>query len=157
MIMISTESRHALVASATFFAALSCARTPSPSLDPMLAAPVCETTPMKPLGRVARIPEVVPSSNRGTLTGIVIQRETGDALPGAGVGLVPAAGTSARPYSERYTDEHGGFAFDSVALGRYQIRVRRIFEYRDSASFEAVSGRIDSVRIAMRAYRCHGY
>ena len=69
MIMISTEGRHALVASATFFAALSCARTPSPSLDPMLAAPVCETTPMKPLGRVARIPEGVASSNRGTLTG----------------------------------------------------------------------------------------
>lgn len=157
MVMIFAGSRHTLIASATFFAGLSCARKPGPSLDPMLAAPVCDITPMRPLGRVVRIPAFVPSSNRGSLTGIVIQRETGDALPGAGVSLVPAAGISGRPYSERYTDEHGGFTFDSVALGLYQIRVRHINEYRDSASFEAVSGRVDSVRIAMRAYRCYGY
>jgi hypothetical protein len=123
----------------------------------MLAAPVCDTTPMKPLGRAVRIPAVAPSSNLGTLAGVVIQRETGDALPGAGVMLVPAAGTSGRSYRERYTDDQGGFRFDSIALGRYQIRVRHIFEYRDSASFEAVSGRSDTARFAMRAYRCHGY
>jgi Carboxypeptidase regulatory-like domain len=151
------RSRYSLVASAALFAALACARKPEASLDPMLAAPVCDTTPMKPLGRVVRIPAVVPSANLGTLTGVVIQRETGDALPGAGIMLVPAVGTSGRSYRERYTNEQGGFTFDSIAPGRYQIRVRRIIEYRDSASFEAVSGRVDTVRIPMRAYRCHGY
>jgi hypothetical protein len=149
--------RHMLVASATLFAAVSCARKPGPSLDPMLAAPVCDTTPMTPLGRVVRVPAVVPSVNLGTLTGVVFQRETGDALPNAGVMLVPAAGTGGRPHPERQTDAQGGFRFDSIAPGRYQVRVRHIHEYRDSASFDAVSGRADTVRIAMRAYRCRGY
>src|SRR5881227_3006292 len=63
----------------------------------------CETEPMKPFGRVTRIPAVAPSSNLGTLTGVVVQRETGDALSGAAVRLIPAAGSMGRPYSERYT------------------------------------------------------
>lgn len=112
---------------------------------------------MKPLGRIARIPNAVAAAGVGTLTGVITQRETRDALSGAGVRLLPIAGTAGPAYSERYTDEHGGFTFDSVALGRYQVRVRRVNEYQDSASFEAVAGRVDTIKVAMRAYRCHGY
>ena len=123
----------------------------------MLADAVCDTTPMKPLGRAVRIPPVTPSLNTGALTGIVYQRETGDALARAAVGIVLAADASRGNYSEHYTDDQGGFTFDSVAPGRYRVRIRRISEYVDSASYEAVSGRVDTLQIAMRAYRCSGY
>jgi hypothetical protein len=133
-----------------------CARTPEPPLNAMNIT-WCDTEPMKPLGRIAQIPNAVSAAGVGTLTGVVTQRETGDALPGAGVRLVPIAASTGRAYSERYTDNQGGFTFDSVTLGRYQIRVRHINEYQDSASFEAVGGRVDTIKVAMRAYRCHGY
>jgi hypothetical protein len=133
-----------------------CARTPEPPLDAMNIT-WCDTEPMKPLGRIARIPNAVPVAGVGTVTGVVTQRETSDALPGAGVRLLPIAGSTGRAYSERYTNDQGGFTFDSIALGRYQVRVRRINEYQDSASFEAVGGRVDTIKVAMRAYRCHGY
>lgn len=135
-----------------------CARTPKTPPNAMDMT-WCDTTPtqMKPIGRLSRIPAVVPSSTFGTLTGSVVQRETGDALYGASVRLVPAPGTAGRPRSERYSNESGGFTFDSVTPGRYQVRVRLINEYQDSAAYEAVSGRVDTVRFAMRAYRCYGY
>src|SRR5258708_1115390 len=117
-----------------------CARAPQPAPD-IMSITWCDTDPMKPLGRPARVPDTVPTSGFGTLTGMVVQRETGDALQSAGVRLVPARGGEARSYSERPTDEKGGFTFDSVVVGRYQIRVRHINEYQDSASFQAVAGR----------------
>lgn len=133
-----------------------CARAPEPKLDAMSLG-WCDTTPMKPIGRPGRVPAALPTSGFGTLTGVVVQRETGDALQGAGVRLVSAPGSATRSHPERYTDERGGFTFDSVMPGRYQIRVRRLNEYQDSASVEAVAGGLDTVRLAMRAYRCYGY
>ena len=133
-----------------------CARRPEPPLNAMNIT-WCDTEPMKPIGRIARIPNAVPAAGVGTLTGVITQRETRDALPGAGVRLLPVAGTAGRAYPERYTDDQGGFTFDRVTPGRYQLRVRRINEYQDSASFEAVGGRLDTIKVAMRAYRCHGY
>ena len=133
-----------------------CGRTPEPALNAMNIT-WCDTEPMKPLGRIARIPKAVSASGVGTLTGVVTQRETGDALPGAGVRLLPIAETTGRRHSERYTNDQGGFTFDSVALGRYEFRVRHINQYQDSASFEAVGGRVDTIKVAMRTYRCHGY
>jgi hypothetical protein len=143
---------HSIVA----IAVLACARSPEPRPD-VMSMGWCDTEPMKPLGRPARIPAAIPVSGFGTLTGWVIQRETGDALGSAGVRLLPAAGTTGPSYSERPTDEYGGFTFDSVVVGRYQIRVRRLNSYQDSASFQAFAGSVDTVRFALRAYRCHGY
>ncbi len=133
-----------------------CARRPEPTLNAMYIT-WCDTTPMRPVGRPVTVPTALPVSGFGTITGIVVQRETGDALQGAAVRLVSASGSVGRSHSERPTDERGGFTFDSVTPGRYQIRARHISEYQDSTVVEAVGGRLDTVRIAMRAYRCHGY
>jgi hypothetical protein len=58
---------------------LSCAPKTCALLDPMHAAPVCDTTPMKGLGRVVEIPEMQRRLDFGVLTGAVVQDETGDA------------------------------------------------------------------------------
>lgn len=117
----------------------------------------CDSTPMKPVGRAARVPDALPVSGLGALTGVVVQAETGDALQSAGVRLVSAMGDGGQSQPERATDSNGGFTFDSVAPGRYQLRVRRVGEYQDSLRIQAIAGRLDTVRVRMRAYRCYGY
>jgi hypothetical protein len=112
---------------------------------------------MKPIGRAARVPEAAVVAEFATVAGVVVQRETGDALQGAGVRLLAVAGSTGHSKSERPTDSKGGFSFDSVIPGRYQVRVRHINEYQDSASILAVAGRLDTVRFALRAFRCYGY
>lgn len=148
---------HSAVVVTTVFAITSCARMRGVDFDPMHAAAVCDTQPMKPLGRPVRIPSVPPVPAAGALVGIVYQNETGDALAGAAVGIAPAVDTSSRLLAERLTDEYGGFAFDGIAPGLYRVRVRRMNQYRDSVLHAAVAGRVDTLRIAMRAYRCQGY
>ena len=148
---------HAAFVAATVFALTSCARTHGADSDLMQATAVCDTQPMKPIGRAVRIPSVPPSPALGALVGIVYQKETGDALAGAAVGIAPAVDTNSRPVAEHITDEHGAFAFEGIAPGLYRVRVRRINQYRDSAFHRAVAGRVDTLRIAMRAYRCQGY
>jgi Carboxypeptidase regulatory-like domain len=130
-----------------------------PPTQPPNAYPTgwCDSTPMKPVGRAARIPDAVPVSGLGALTGLVIQAETGDALQSAGVRLVSLSSDPSVSRTERATDSQGGFRFDSLAPGRYQVRVRRLGEYQDSLRIQAIAGRLDTVRIRMRAYRCHGY
>jgi hypothetical protein len=117
----------------------------------------CDTRPLKPIGRTAQVPEATVVAEFATVAGVVAQRETGDALESAGVRLMAAVGGTGRSKSERPTDSRGGFTFDSVIPGRYQIRVRHINEYQDSASILAVAGRLDTVRFALRANRCYGY
>jgi hypothetical protein len=112
---------------------------------------------MKPIGRVAQIPEAAVVAEFATIVGVVTQRETGDALQDAGVRLIAVAGSASDSRPERHADLKGGFTFDSVVPGRYQIRARRINEDQDSASILAVAGRLDTVRFALRANRCHGY
>src|ERR1700682_4577423 len=103
------RSRYSLIGSAALFAALSCARKPDPSLDPMHSAGVCDTTPMKPLGRVVEVPEMHRRTDFGVLTGAVLQDETGDAIEGAVVDLrvLDRAPDSAPIW--RYTNSKGGF------------------------------------------------
>ena len=152
-----TRSRYSLVASATFFAALSCAQKPSPSLDPMHAAPVCDTTPMKPFGRVVEIPEVHPRPDFGVLTGAVLQDETSDAIEGAVIDLTVIDRAPETAPVWRYTNSKGGFSFDSLKPATYRLRVRRIGETAGTDTIRPSAGRIDTLRYRMRAYRCDGY
>lgn len=154
------RSRYTLIASATLFAALSCARKPDPSvsasLDPMLAAPVCDTTPMKPLGRVVVIPEMHRRANFGVLTGAVFQEETGDAIEGAVVELT-LIDRAPGPPVWRHTNSKGGFSFDSVKPATYRLRARRIGQLGGTDTIQPRAGRVDTLALRMRAYRCSGY
>jgi hypothetical protein len=149
--------RYSLIGSAALFPILSCARKPGPSLDPMHAPPVCDTTPMRPLGRVVEIPEMHRRADFGVVTGAVLQDETGDAIEGAVVDITvidPAPG--AAPIS-RYTNSKGGFSFDSVKPATYRLRVRRLGEVAGIDTIRPAPGRIDTLSLRMRAYRCYGY
>jgi len=112
---------------------------------------------MHPIGRPTAVPTARAVSGFGTVTGIVFQLETADALQGAAVSLVAVPGDTGESRREQGTDSQGGFLFDSVVPGRYQIRVRKLHENPDSASIQAVAGRVDSIRVGLRANRCYGY
>jgi protocatechuate 3,4-dioxygenase beta subunit len=87
----------------------------------------------------------------------VAQAETGDALEGAIVSLMQSSQAKLEASPWRGTDSKGGFAFDSIVPGSYQLRVRRVGEYFDTLTIQSSAGRVDTVRIRMRAYRCVGY
>ena len=80
-------------------------------------------------------PPVSARATLGSVTGTVAQLETGDALQGAVVTLTPSD-IQLQSQSWRVMDSKGGFAFDSVVPGRYQLRVRRLAEkYQDVGQF----------------------
>lgn len=133
-----------------------CTGPRGPAPDPMHTIS-CETTPMKPLGQTSQVPAALPIPGFGTLAGVVVQAETGDALQGTAVRLVSVGGDAGQSQPERGADSKGGFRFDSVVPGRYQVRARRIRQYPDSVTIQAIAGRLDTVRLRMRADRCYGY
>jgi hypothetical protein len=153
--LISTSDRMAKCL-VVVIGALGCTRSQHSPPDPMHTIS-CDTRPMKPIGRTAQVPEAALAAGFATVAGVVVQRETGDAIQSASVRLMADAGSTGHSKPERHTDSKGGFTFDSVIPGRYQVRVRHINEYQDSASILAVAGRLDTVRVAMRAFRCYGY
>jgi hypothetical protein len=155
--VILTRRTHSLVASASLFAVLSCARKTEPALDPMHAPATCDTTPMKPIGRVIEIPDVHRRDEFAVVTGAVVQRETGDALEGVVVDLRLVDDTAHSARIWRSTNSKGGFSFDSLAPRAYELRVRRIGEVADTATIRLSAGRIDTLTLRMSAYRCYGY
>lgn len=135
---------------------VACAKPQAPTPD-VMSIVWCDSTPMRPAGRASQVSDVFRVAGFGTLAGVVVQSETDDALPGALVKLVSVSGDKSQSKSERGTDSKGGFKFDSVVAGGYQLRIRHLGEYQDSLPVRIVAGRLDTVRIRMRADRCYGY
>jgi hypothetical protein len=120
---------------------------------------LCDTVPVKAAGRIARIPSVrAPDIGFGSIVGVVSETGTGDAISGSGVTLAPQASGSAKSNPARGTDASGGFAFDSVVPGSYEIRVRSLGHLHKEAKITVLADRVDTVRLQLRAYRCQrGY
>jgi hypothetical protein len=136
-------------------AVMACARKPTPPPDPMQTVS-CDTTPMKPLGRVVEIPDVHPRRGFAVLTGAVVQEETGDAIDGAAVTLIPLDTTNPAPLW-RQTNSKGGFSFDSLSSRSYRLRVLRVGENPGGLIVHTTEARLDTVTVRMRASRCYGY
>ena len=111
---------------------------------------------MKPFGLPVAIPSVSTKADMSAITGSVAQLETGDALQSATVNLV-AIDTKGQAQPWRLTDAKGGFAFDSLAPGRYQVRARRLGSVMDTLTVDIAADQVDTVRFRLRAYRCYGY
>jgi hypothetical protein len=148
---------HRFIAGASLFATASCARKPGPSLNPMHAAPICDKTPMKRLGRAVEIPEIHRRIDFGTVIGTVVQDETGDALEGAVVDLTLIDHAPDTAPIARFTNSKGGFGFDSLTPATYRLLVKRIGEWPRLDTIQATAGRVDTVSLRMRANRCFGY
>ncbi len=112
---------------------------------------------MKPLGRVPEIPTGRLLAGFGVITGTVVQAETGDALEGAVVDLKTITDATGRSPLWRPTNSKGGFTFDSVLPGHYQLRVRRVGAQAQTLTIQPVAGRVDTLTLRMRAFRCYGY
>lgn len=118
----------------------------------------CDTTPMKPQGRVARLPNSpVLNSTFGAIVGVVSEAETSDALPSSAVALLSLANGPGRSQPERGSDAYGGFVFDSIVPGVYQVRVRSLGHTHQEAVISVAGNRVDTVRMKLPAYRCYGY
>ena len=152
-----THRTYTLIASASLFACLACARKADPAFDPMHSVGTCDTTQMKPFGRLVELPDMHRRTGFGVLTGAVVQGETGDALEGAIVDLRLLADTTNSARIWRYTNSKGGFSFDSLTPGVYKLRVRKIGESADTATIRSNAGRVDTLTVRMHAYRCSGY
>ena len=134
----------------------SCAHKAAPVPDAMHIM-VCDTTPMKPLGRRVEIPEIAPRPNQAGLTGSIVQAETGDAIEGALISLRPINQPPKPVPPFRYTNATGGFSFDDLEAGSYRVLVRRIGENADTATIHVETGQVDTLTFRLHAFRCYGY
>lgn len=148
--------RPAIVYLAVVICAVSCARKPEPRIDVMTLG-WCDTTPMKPFGLPVAIPTARVFPQFGSVAGEVAQAETGDALQSATVTLSRIIDSKLQPPGFRYTNAKGGFTFDSVIPGTYQIRARRLGVWQDTLTIHLAASRVDTVRFRLRANRCYGY
>lgn len=132
--------------------------TPSKPVIDAMSLIGCDSTPMKPVGRLVQIPSLSPPPfGFGALAGSVSEAETGDALGYSGVALLASVGGKGQSKNERAADVHGGFAFDSIVPGEYELRVRSINHTAQNQSIRISANRVEIVRVMLRTYRCHGY
>jgi hypothetical protein len=147
----------AMISSVVVAVQWGCINRPQPRIDAMSTG-WCDTTPMKPQGRVARLPNTpVLKSTFGAIVGVVSEAETSDALPSSGVALVSLANGTGRSQTEGASDADGGFVFDSVVPGVYHVRVRSLGHVHQEVAISVAGNRVDTVRMKLPAYRCYGY
>jgi hypothetical protein len=136
---------------------VTCVRKADPVLDPMTTAGACDTTPMKPLGRVVEMPDATPLIDFGVVAGTVVQDETGDALEGAVVDIRALGDSTDSTRLWRSTNSKGGFTLDSLKPRQYRLRVRRVGEHPRTFTIQPAIGRVDTLTVRLRAFRCYGY
>ncbi len=110
----SALSGFPVIAFRLFGSGLSACTQARPAVPDAMDIIWCDTVPLKQIGRKTQVPYARAVPGFGTVSGVVFQAETGDALQGAGVSLVARAGGAGRSQRERGTDPNGGFVFDSV-------------------------------------------
>ena len=97
-------------------------------------------------------------ADEGLVLGVVTEAQSGRAIASAGVSLVRNAGAGpTRVGPEVLTDSVGGFVMGPEAPGRYTLRVRAMQHMLEERPLELRAGVVDTVRIAMRYFRCIGY
>jgi hypothetical protein len=132
--------------------------TPSKPVIDAMSITWCDSTPMKPVGRPVEIPTVpAPSLGFGAVIGSASEAETGDALGYTGVALVASPGGKGQSRKEKAADSRGGFAFDSVTPGDYELRVRSLNHLAQMKKLRVSANRVEIVRVLLPTYRCHGY
>src|SRR5437762_773039 len=145
-----------LVSCALIASTLSCSPRPDPKVD-VMSIGWCDTTPIKPFGLPVAIPPVSTKAGVGAIAGSVVQLETGDAMRDATVNLTVIDETKSQSQPWGLTDAKGGFAFDSLAPGRYQAKARRLGSFMDTLTVHVTANEVDTVRFRLPTNRCYGY
>jgi len=137
-------------------------RAPLP--DAMSMPAVCDSAP-PPLAagaqhRAVRVPQVARATGRGTVVGTIVEAGSGQPLSYGEASLHRVATDSAvgRPVGRPVmADSLGGFALTDLAPGAYTLRVRAISHRFEEHPVAVRAGAVDTVRVEMRYYSCHGY
>ncbi|HET7551678.1 MAG TPA: carboxypeptidase-like regulatory domain-containing protein [Gemmatimonadaceae bacterium] len=122
----------------------------------------CDTVP-PPLTRNEQlggtIPhDVVAAADSGIVIGVVTEARSGRVLPYSGISLFRGEGDErVMVGSEKATDSLGGFVLGPGSPGQYTLRVRSMQHYLEERRLELQAGTVDTVRVAMRYFRCVGY
>lgn len=143
----------------TCVAAVGCTRRRA--VDVMTMTAVCDSVP-PPLGAgepTLGLPsEVSVADGAGIVVGVVAEAQSGRPLHGADVSLskeadmVLAGVGKAKP-----TATSGSFVLGPYPPGNYLLRIRVIGHQSQEKPVTLRAGTVDTVRIAMRYYRCAGY
>ena len=129
--------------------------------DVMTMTTVCDSVP-PPLGvdePSSGLPgDVSVADGAGIVVGVVTEAQSGRPLRGADVSLlkevdmVLAGVGNARP-----TATNGSFVLGPYPPGNYVLRIRVIGHHPQEKPVTLRAGTVDTVRTALRYYRCSGY
>jgi hypothetical protein len=154
-----TGSRLGLSLVVIFVASSAC-RTSKP-IDAMMMAPVCDSTPATPAPNEGgpHLPKFEPqSTSHASVLGTVEEAVSRRPLHGAPVDLFIADSVNGSHAQRRvYTDQLGGFVFDSISPGQYTVKARFFSHQPIQREVMLRAGRPDTVRFSMRRYVCTGY
>jgi len=130
-------------------------------INVMMAAPVCDSTPASPDSNEhgPQLPKFNSQSiNDASLLGTVEEAVSRHPLHGAPIDLFIADSVNGNRAQRRvYTDQLGGFLFDSIPPGQYTVRARFFSHQPMQRQVVLHAGRPDTVRFSMRRYVCSGY
>lgn len=133
-----------------------------PNVDIMSVPPFCQPAPPGPSTPIPRVPSLVstPDSGFATVVGVVTDDPAGGALAGAGVWARPVGRDSATRSTPRElaADAFGGFVITHLLPGQHELRARRVGYVARTRRFTARAGRVDTIRMQLRAApECRGY
>jgi len=132
---------------------------PRKAPDVMRARPVCDSIPpqvqLAPLV-TGRIPHVSAGRDVGAVVGIVTESGGGGPLPYGDASLLRTPGNVVVAGPVR-VDSLGGFALTDVPPDGYILRVRALNHEPEARRLTVKAGAVDTIRLALRYYVCHGY
>ena len=147
------------IALLTCAAAVGCTRRHA--VDLMTMATVCDSVP-PPVAAgepSSELPgEVSVADGAGTVAGVVTEAQSGRPLRGADVSLLKEADTALASIGKTLPSAtNGSFVLGPYPPGDYLLRIRAIGHQPQEKPVTLRGGTVDTVRIAMRYYRCEGY
>jgi hypothetical protein len=80
--------------------------------------------------------------------------DSGGALPHYPILATTPGGAASSPHATATADSVGGFVFEALPPGRYQLLVRAFAHRPYSTEIGVAAGRVDTVRIVTQFFEC---
>jgi hypothetical protein len=111
------------------------------------------STRVRTKGPVPQLPPAPPlRAGFGAVIGTLA--DSGGALPHYSILATTPDGGPNSPHATATADSVGGFVFDGLPPGRYQLLVRALAHRPYSTEIGVAAGRVDTVRIVTQYFEC---